>query len=61
MYLVIVHYYVRVTVFSVRRAVSWLGAWSPQNETQLSSHTGPFFIANPIYWHLKLRFSEIFD
>ena len=47
--------------FSVRSGVSWLGVWSLQKETELSSHMVPFFITNPIYWHLKLHFSEIFD
>lgn len=58
-YLVIVHGHFHVTLFSFCSRVSWLGVWSLQKETELSSHMIPFL--SPVYWHLKLCFSEIFD
>lgn len=56
--LVIVHGHFLATVSPQGSFMAW--SMESAERTGLCSHMDPF-ITNPIYWHLKLLFREIFD
>lgn len=56
--LVIVHGHFLVMVSPQGSFMAW--SMESAERTGLCSHMDPF-ITNPIYWHLKLPFREIFD